>query len=124
MKTACPSCQYRFDAPDEYQGRRVVCPSCRNGMEIQPAPTEVIANKNFNPDPPPRLLSLPEGGVVTRILATFIVIGSILGMPESHNSPIPWITLIGGLLLFAAGLVLNYLKRIELWLRPDDYEKK
>jgi hypothetical protein len=120
MKTACPACNYQFDAPDEYRGRRVACPSCRKGMEVRPA----VADLHVDPDPPARYRDLPEGGVVLRMLGSLTVILSVLGFIADPEGSGLWAGIIGGIVLYGLGQIVNYLKRIELWLRPDGYEKK
>jgi hypothetical protein len=127
MITSCPSCNYRFEVPDEYRGRRVACPSCRQGMEVRPAGQDNPPEKTLVPDPPPkpRYRDLPEGGIILRVFAVFVILFSVLLLIGSRiENPFPWLGILGGSALFGLGQIVNYLKRIELWLRPDGYEKK
>jgi hypothetical protein len=52
FKAQCGNCRHRQKVPDEYDGRPVVCPSCRqNFIAARPAPPAPAAPASNSPPP-------------------------------------------------------------------------
>lgn len=104
-RIVCPSCRKKLRLPDQFAGRRVMCPRCD---EVLVVPTELVkvvedAGTTEETSPPEEDLPFPKP-------ARWGIIALVLGMISTFMKCVPWINYVAiglsglGLLLGLSGL--------------------
>lgn len=126
MKATCPHCHETFESPATGDDKPVTCPACGKAFtptpDASPTPDEIYSSLKASSDSDEEIL--PEGGIFLRIFAVGFMVFAVVGIVQQFTNPYPWLLLLGGMLLFALGLIVNHLKRIELHLRPENRQPK
>jgi len=120
MKTQCPKCKAKFNAPNEYQGKKVKCPKCEDSFICAPL-QDVTAPANQSSK---SLQEKPEkcencNRIIGKLEKTCVFEGNIvcrdcfIRLQHSNRMSIINIIPIGGLIL----LVLLALSTILPWVK-------